>query len=577
MKGTILFSSVCGPFERILGRYAATDQMAFRLTRSQGLFTLYEHTHFSALHILAQNLSRPSVVLEYPTLDQFRTEVAKDYEWVAISFKVWDLDRVLEMCDIVRNTSPATRIVLGGYGAICMPHAVADGRWNGKYDAICTGEGIAFLRRLLDEPPNGPLRYRLPKIGSTLPWLSARPVGTIGIVLSGLGCTDRCPFCVTSAMFHGQYVEVMSAEDIYTILRGYWDCSPLTNSATIYDENFLDHKEKVESLGRLVRADGRHGLRAINYFAFGSVSALSRYDPDELLLNGLDTVWVGVESKFSPLAKRRGTSIEETFRTLHRAGIKTVGSWILGEDYQTPDNVQEDEDFFLSLEATFQQLAVLSVTPGTALWRKMHSLGRIPQPLPWHEYHLFGQTVTFANFTYADMLDRLDAMYRRIYREQGAALVKVLETNLNGLDWCRRSSNRLLREHKAVFFKNRCESYFPLLKTAREHAPSLAVRSRMEQIEERYRELLGPIPSHLAGMADLILRKADEEALRRGPVCRPECHSGPDTGRGDAERPTREEPFRRYTYAGVTDRSPRKPYRVEYPAGDRFLRSAAAS
>ena len=124
----------------------------------------------------------------------------------------------------------------------------------------------------------------------------------------------------------------------------------------------------------------------MSYFTFGSMSAISKYEPEELLLNGLDTVWIGVESYFTRLKKtraenqqeqfdlnERGAFTAETFRTLHSMGIKTIGSWIMGLDCQDRINVPLDEDHFISLNPTFQQISVLTVEPAMPIGKRYES------------------------------------------------------------------------------------------------------------------------------------------------------------------------------------------------------------
>lgn len=554
MSAAILFSTTWKPTSRIDG-FASTDEMGFRLTRGQGLFRMYGHTHCNGLHLIAQNVSAPSVILENPTRDLFIEEVRRGYPVVALSFKLLDVEKLLEMCTVVRKESPSSKIVLGGYGAVCGAEALAEAKWKGKFDAVCTGEGVAFMRQLLDDSVGDGLQCRLPRIGSTLPWLSARAVGTIGIVLSGLGCSYRCPFCVTSAATDGRYVECMTADDVFRTMRGYWAASATTNSVTIYDENFLEYRDKVGALGKLIREDADLGLRRLNYFSFGSLSALARYEPEELLLNGLDTLWIGVESRLSPLTKRKGTDPREAFHMLASIGIKTVGSWILGEDFQTPDNISEDADFFMSLEPAFQQFSLLSAGPPAPLYYQLRRAGRIPPDSDWSQQNIYGNTVMFRHFSHAEALAHVDAMYRRIYHEQGPALMKVLGVNLQGYEFCVRSKHPLLKKDKAAFFQQRCQSYYPFLRTAIVHAPTPAVARRMEELDERCRTVFGAPDPAVVKMSELILARADREAVRLE----------------NAPEPAREEPSRRYTYPARGERTPLRPYTVEYPDGDPWV------
>jgi len=555
MNPKILFTTTTTPSQRILG-FAATDQMSFRLTRGQELFVLRQHTHSSPLHLLAQNIDGASVVLENPALDDFRRELAHGYDVVAIGFESVNVERLFEMATLVRRHAPETKIIVGGYGALCMPQMLEEGRWEGLLDGVCHGEGISYLRRLLGQAPTRDVKSRLPKEGSSLPWLSPRPIGTMGIILSGLGCTQRCPFCATSASTGGTYVEVMNARQIAAAMQVYWDHSPFTNAVSIYDENFLDQRDKVLELGRLLQADERHGLRDYNYSAFGSLKAVARYDAEELLLTGLDQLWVGVESKFSALEKTQQRTAADIFPFLHSIGIKTIGSWIIGQNHQSPANIAEDLDYFVSLEPTFAQLSVLGVFPGTALWATEKKAGRLPAKVPWGEFHLYGENFVAKNFTHTEMLEVLDGGYRRLYREQGPWLTKTLEANLNGYEFCRRARHPLLQTARAEFFRKRSQSYVPLLKTALAMAETDRARSRLVNLMRRYGEIFGQATPGEEKLADAILKKAEEEVQRR------RLSPGPEA---------REEPLRRYTYAAAAERVAGKPYSVEYP------KSAAAS
>jgi hypothetical protein len=195
---------------------------------------------------------------------------------------------------------------------------------------------------------------------------------------------------VTSFYAQGNFIPVLDERELYEGMVRYWAVNPFTTSVNIYDENFLDYKDRVDSLGRLIRADTALGLRHLNYFTFGSVSAISKYDPEELVLNGLDTVWIGVESKFTQLRKTKGADTVDVFDALHQVGIKTIGSMILGLDVQNELNVVADEDFFIRLNPTFQQISILTVEPSMPLAR-LYSKQK-QQKYPWENYHLYGQT-----------------------------------------------------------------------------------------------------------------------------------------------------------------------------------------
>jgi haloalkane dehalogenase len=555
----VLFSTVYDP-EPLLNRWAATDQMAYRLTRGQGIFTLEEHAHSWPVHLLAQNIEARSVVLEWPSLEELEQELRDaDYDYVCITFMNRDLDKLPLMSEAVRRLRPRAKIVIGGYGVICLPDAEKAKR-AADHDHICRGEGVHFLRQLLGEADR-PVDCRLPQSGAALPWLTRRSRGTVGAALAALGCTQKCPFCVTSFYTKGNLLEVLNVRGLYEAMLYYWDVNPFTSTVNVYDENFLDYKERVDALGRLIREDGRYGLKHLNYFTFGSLSAISRYDPEELLLNGLDTVWIGVESYFTRLRKTRAEDqrgeldiaernayTADTFRALHGMGIKTIGSWIMGMDCQNRVNIAQDEEYFLRLGPTFQQISVLTVEPEMPIGRH-YDHGGEGRKYPWRNYHLYGQTFEPAELSFGELLDRVDALYRRMYHELGPSLLRMLQCNLNGYRYCRASRNPLLSRDKAAFFERKVRTQATVLPVVAELGPNPAMRGRAREMEREVWELFGRPEAAQQTYRDHLLRKAAAEYELRG----------------DGDRPIRTDAFRRYVY-GPQSAAPRgrKPYAVSH-------------
>jgi hypothetical protein len=542
----ILFSAIYDPAP-LLNRWAATDQMAYRLTRGQGIFTFNEHAHAWPLHLLAQNVAPESVVLEWPTLEEFEAECATgDYDYVCITFMNRDLNKLREMSSVVRRVSPRSQIVIGGYGVICLNDAAAADH-AADCDHVCRVEGVSFMRKLLGEDPNQPVSCYLPQSGARLPWLSKRNRGTVGALLAGLGCIQRCPFCVTSFYAKGGFIPVLSEQQLYEGMLRYWKVNPFTSTVNIYDENFLDYKDRVDALGRLIREDAAHGLRSLNYFTFGSASAICKYDPEELLLNGVDTIWNGVESKFTQLKKTQGANAGDMFDSLHAVGIKTIGSMILGLDLQNQGNISADEDFFVRLNPTFHQISILTVEPSMPLARLYNKQKQ--QKYPWENYHLYGQTYEPRNFTFDELLQRVDDLYKRLYEVNGPSLTRMLQCNLNGYLYCRRSTHPLLRTHKLQFFERRVRGYVPLVGACIEFAPNDAVRRALKDLRRETTDAVGPPTDAQRAFTEHVLRSAARQFEQRG----------------DGDPPLIKDEFRRYSYDSDRRRTAGKPYTVAYP------------
>src|SRR5579872_4781542 len=116
----ILLSSVFGP-------YAQDDEFGSRkinpmelyhnqVTREQGPFSLRMFHRSWGILMIQENLSAPTTVLDFPTLEAFEAELrGHQYDVVGISSIIVNIGKVKEMCRMVREISPRSTIVIGGH------------------------------------------------------------------------------------------------------------------------------------------------------------------------------------------------------------------------------------------------------------------------------------------------------------------------------------------------------------------------------------------------------------------------------------------------------------------------------
>ena len=89
-----------------------------QVTLAQGLFSIRSVCTGWGLDFIAANIEAPTTVLHYPTESRFRRELRKGYDYVGIGFVVCTFPKAMELCRIVREESPTTEIILGGYGTV---------------------------------------------------------------------------------------------------------------------------------------------------------------------------------------------------------------------------------------------------------------------------------------------------------------------------------------------------------------------------------------------------------------------------------------------------------------------------
>lgn len=513
----VLFTTVVKPIPIFLNRFLSIDDMTYRFIGDQGPFSVTCDVPAFALHFLAHNLLTPSVLLEWPTEEELEAELRSDtYDYVAISFKVIDLRRIVRQIELIRRVSPESKIVLGGYGTLAFSEPrfahVAE-----LADYICSrGDGVDYLRKLLGEPVNRPKKCHLPIERIQTPWLAEafHMESETAYILSALGCEWKCEFCCTSAYAEGQVIEVLTPEEIVESMKWYYRTHPALKEIFMMDEDILVRRPKVEAIGKLIREDPEFGLSRMSYLAFGTIKALSGYDPEELLLNGVGKFWSGIESKFSYNRKKGDCDAKALIQTMQDAGIEAQLSWILGDDCQTKDNIDEDIDDLVSYKPETVQLTILSAFPGTGLFRRLKDEGRLADVEP-DQYCALGDNMKSLHFTHQERVDLVMKTYRRIYETHGPSIIRALETDMNGYEFCSRSRHPVLNTVKRDFFKKRVSLASFLLPAAIATAPTATARKNLEDTYQRRIALFGPLSKMQRMMADRAVQGAEKEAERR--------------------------------------------------------------
>lgn len=503
----LLFASPVTPFAHSEDGRDPLDPFTGQLSPTQGPFAMTMHSHYWAFYLLAENLAADSCVLEHPSTAQFEDELRKGYDVLGLQVNWNTLPQTAEMVQCARRLAPETRIVIGGYAIPQIldplpPDRDAAAVIRAGVHEMCHEEGVRFMRRLIDDGPvDRPItQLTLPRSGSYLTAVGpvARGIGGRPILVS-LGCPAGCDFCNTSAFFRRKKIRVTEPDEAYACMRHH-----LVHDGTeqasfeLFDEDLFWDPSYSRRLGEALRADpvtmGKAG-----YFTFGSVRTLSKFDPEELVANGLSAVWIGVESTLDDvlrssahLGKRKGKDVAALFASLHELGVSTIGSLILGFDFHTPENVQRDIDDFIALSPTISQVTPLIPCAGTALYERMKREGRLDPRFGWTVPGGFQTSPPVAplHFEWRTLSTIIDDANRRLYHENGPSALKHLDSALRG--------HLRLRDHADPALRARgkrlgeiARAQYPMLEAVHANAPSDRVRERALAAAERWREAFG--------------------------------------------------------------------------------------
>jgi len=172
MPPRVLLSSVFKPFavnDMYSRKESILELLHNQLTKYQGIYSLRTAYDSHGIHAIANNLGVPCTVLDFPTRNRFIREVKKGYDYIGISSIVQNFQKVKWMAEQIRELSPRTKIIVGGFCA-----GIPDLQKVLDVDYVCVGEGISFMRELLGLPPE--FEFKNPDISTDYQGINGGPV-----------------------------------------------------------------------------------------------------------------------------------------------------------------------------------------------------------------------------------------------------------------------------------------------------------------------------------------------------------------------------------------------------------------
>jgi len=457
-----------------------------QVTREQGIFSMrYNHNSFG-LYFIAENLKTPTVVLDFPTLKQFRKEIRKGYDYIGISFITPNFVKAKKMAEIVREESPSTKIILGGHGT-CIP----DVEEKIDCDHVFRGEGISALRELFGEDVNAPIKH--PSLDAAVhKRILGLPISNkSALLIPGVGCPNGCRFCCTSHFFDKTYTPFLTTgQEIFDTLVRLSD-ELGTDDFFVMDENFLLHKDRAMELLELMEKNGR----TFNFSIFSSAEAITAFGIENMVRLGVGYVWVGVESRKSLFDKTKGIDVVKLVSDMRDSGIIVLASSILFLEHQTKENIWRDIDFAIDLKPDFTQFMQLGPLPQTRLYLDYREKGLLREDVPYEEWH--GQhRIWFRHpeFTPEESETILRDAFRKEFEVLGPSILRTIETLCRGLDSpvYRNIENDSFMMERYEYLKKRCRTLYLTITTLKWMVPTARMKKQAADVIAMYREKFGP-------------------------------------------------------------------------------------
>jgi hypothetical protein len=504
----LLLVSVFGPYG-IRSDYEIGDGMQMELldnqvTRDQGIHSpRVEGTYSYGLYLMARNISVHTVVLDFPSWEDFVAELKNGYTHVGISFIAQNILKVRRMAIFVRRALPDAKIILGGAGA-----SIPDLEHKVPCDEICHGEGIRWLQRYFGEDNTRPIR-RCVFSGPQNFYIYGRKIRDISSsVIPGVGCPNGCAFCCTTHKFRKAYIPfIQTGKEMFELLfeeeRRF-----AIHHFTIADENFLKHKK----LARELLCEMERCGKAYSFSAFSSAEAVADLGVDFIVRLGINFLWLGVESKYSKLTKLRGVDLKAMIHSLRANGVGVLGSAMLFLDHHDRENIVEDIDWAIGLKTDLAQFVAITPCPGTPLFEEMRAAGRLLDDYPFHKQNGLNRIYySHPNFHPDETSGFIDGAFRKNFEVNGPGILNLAQTSIEGY-----KNVREIHERQEMDGWRWDETALAYVRTTTRPVPDRFMKLRLQRMREsaeKYRPLV------LTWKCFSPNRAAREKASRLAALC----------------------------------------------------------
>jgi radical SAM superfamily enzyme YgiQ (UPF0313 family) len=389
-------------------------------------------------------LTPDSFRVEYHEIAELRREedLPDHFDLVAISTFTAQVKEAWDVADHYRNRG--IPVVMGG---ITVSSLIAETLEHST--SVVVGEGEPLWPEVLRDFERGQLKPVYQQANPGRFDLRDAPMPRFDLldpekynritVQTSRGCPHKCEFCASSILLTPFYklkpVEKVIAE--IQEIKKIWP-RPFIEFA---DDNSFVHREHYK---RLLRKLARERVRwfteaDVRVAEDGELLALMRDAGCQQVLIGLESPrresLDGVEMKSNWKARQRD-AYAAAITKIQSYGITVNGCFILGLDGDEPDVFENVLDFVSDSGLYEVQITFLTAFPGTPLYQRLNSEGRILRERAWELCTLFDINIRPKNMSVAELQSGFLGLAKVLYSEE-----ETRERRANFKAMLRRSTN----------------------------------------------------------------------------------------------------------------------------------------
>ena len=361
--------------------------------------------------------------VEYREILDLKTAGAlpDDYDLVAITSLSAQIFEAYAVADFYEGRG--VPVVMGGLHVTSLPEEALE-----HCTSVVVGEGEPVWRGLLNDFEQGRLKpvYKQAAWG----WFNLReaPVPRFDLldpekynritVQTSRGCPHKCEFCASSILLTPRY-KLKPVEKVIEEIRAIKSIWPRPFIEFADDNSFVQREHYKALLRQLAR-------EKVRWFTEADVSVAQ---DDELLGlmrdSGCQQVLIGFESP-RPISidgvetnsnwkARQLDRYKEAIARIQSHGVTVNGCFILGLDGDTPEVFDEVVAFVREAALYEVQVTLLTAFPGTPLYRRLKSEGRIIHDRAWDLCTLFDANITPTNMSVAELQSGYHQLVKTLY------------------------------------------------------------------------------------------------------------------------------------------------------------------
>jgi len=345
------------------------------------------------------------------------------FDLVAISSYSAQINEAYELASGYR--AKGTSVVMGGPHVTALPHEAR------KYaTSIVLGEGEPVWLQILEDAEAHQLK--LIYDARSMPYdFADAPMPAFELldiskynrltVQTSRGCPHDCEFCAGSNLICSCYKQKPIAKVLAEIDRicEIWP-HPFIEFAD--DNSFVNKAYWKELLPELKK-------RRIKWFTETDLSVAEDHTLLQLMReSGCAQVLIGFESPtedpLSGLEQRtnwkhdRFAEYKDAIRTIQSHGVTVNGCFIVGLDGQGASVFDKIYDFVRETELYEVQITILTAFPGTALYDRLKTSGRLVEPTNWKKCTLFDLNFRPQGMTGEELREGFHRLALKLYSDE---------------------------------------------------------------------------------------------------------------------------------------------------------------